>query len=145
MNVYYYVRPMATGDAIMRVDSDEKVTRILDILSGALVAWAKIKTLLGNNKFMEVILPQNLRGTDDIYPRMAYVVASQDYPFSEDDRCPTCGWDMIDASAHIPVIEIDKEPAPPESQSSFYNCYSSTWLITCSNCGTRFSAYYSNY
>ena len=73
-----------------------------------------------------------------------------EYQETDDECCPGCGWDMIQAAFDendgvCNMVEVDKSVAPPDVQSAFYECYSATWLITCSHCGTKFAAEYDNY
>ena len=77
-------------------------------------------------------------------------VDRSEYQEVDTDECPGCGWGMMDAAFEceigtVKMIEIDKVSAPPDVQSTYYECYSATWLITCSNCGTKFAAEYDNY
>lgn len=73
-----------------------------------------------------------------------------EYQEVDNDCCPCCGWGMMDAAFECEtgmaqLIEVDKMAAPPDVSSTFYECYSAIWLITCSNCGTKFAAEYDNY
>lgn len=69
--------------------------------------------------------------------------------YPEYDECPGCGWGMedgaFDTEDNPTFLEINYSRAPPDVQSYYYECYSAIWLITCSNCGTKWSAYYDNY